>query len=90
MASLVAAVVALLVSWLLVRGIIRLLFGSSVGRASQWVRPKHPTRTDIAMSELGEEVVRWRFARVALIVVLVPACLGFTFLVVRGVLLATF
>ena len=90
MASFVAAVVALLACWLLVRGIVHLVFGGSVERASQWVRPKRPTRTDIAVSELGEEVAHWRFARVSLIVVLVPICFGFTFLIVQGVLLAIF
>ena len=88
MASLVAAAVALLACWLLVRGIVRLLFGGSVETASQWLRPRHPRRTDVVMSELGEEISHWRFARVALIVVLVPVCFGFTFLVVQGVLLA--
>jgi hypothetical protein len=89
MASLVAALAALVASWLLVRTIIRLLFSGSVERASQWVWPKRPTRTDVAMSELGEEV-SWGFGRVALIVVLVPICFGLTFLVVQGVLPAIF
>lgn len=90
MESLVAAVVASLACWLLVRGIVRLLFAGSVENAYRWVRPKHPTHTDIVTSELGEEVASWRFGRVALIVVLVPVCFGYTFLVVRGVLLAIF
>jgi hypothetical protein len=90
MASLTAALVASLACWLLIRGIVRLLFGGSVERASGWVRPKHPTRTEVAMSELGEEIGYWRFARVALLVVLVPVCFGFTFLVVQGVLRAIF
>ena len=90
MESLIAAVVASLACWMLVRGVGRLLFSGAVGRAYRWVRPKQPTRTDIAMSELGEEVTQWRFARIALIVVLLPVCFGCTFLVVQGVLLAIF
>ena len=90
MASLAAALVALLASSLLVRGIIRLFFDGSVERVSRWVRPRRATRTDVAMSELGEEVAHWRFARMALIAVLAPVCFGFTFLVMRGVLLAVF
>ena len=89
MPSVVALVAALVACCFLVRTIVRLLFKGSIARAAEWVRLREPTRTDVFMSELAEEVGRpWRFGRTALLVVLVPVCFVFTFVVVRGVILA--
>src|SRR4249920_845902 len=88
MASIVALAAASVACWFLVRGIVRLLFKGSVARAADWVRPRQPTRTDIFMSELGQEVSSWRFGRTILLVLLTPICFVFTFVVVQAVILA--
>lgn len=88
MPSIVASAAASVACWLLGRVIVRLLFKGSVDRAAEWVRPRQPTRTDIFMSELAEEVIPWRFGRTILLVVLTPICFVFTFVVVRAVILA--
>jgi hypothetical protein len=88
MPSLVAATVALLVTWLVVRSAVHLLFRGSAERVAQLLWPKRPTRTDVAMFEVGQEGSSWRFGRVILLALIIPACFGLTFLAVRGVLLA--
>jgi hypothetical protein len=87
--SVVASVVALVACWFLVRAIVRLIFKGSVASAAEWSRPRQPTRADVFMSAMGDEVGHpWRFGRIILLVVLTPVCFVFTFVVVRGVILA--
>jgi hypothetical protein len=71
-AEFLAFVVALIASLLVTLTAVKFLFRGAVVRAKRWVAPKEPTPLDVLMSELGNEVVHWKFARVTLIAVLVP------------------
>ena len=85
-ARLLSIAAAFATSSLLLWLLLKLLFRGAVARASQLVSPKAPNRLDVAMSELGNEVAYWRFSRLALLIVLIPACFVFTFSVVRSIL----
>ena len=65
--SVAAAVVAIAATFLLLRPLARHLFAGSSARAAEWVYPREPTRTDVFMSALGEEVRPWRGGRVVLL-----------------------
>ena len=74
-----AAAVAIAATFLLLRPLARHLFAGSTARAAEWVVPREPTRMDVFMSALGEEVRPWRGGRVVLLCLLGVLCCFMSF-----------